>query len=106
MSKKILVISTSPRKGGNSDALADEFVRGAQETGNQVEKVTLYDKTIGFCKGCLSCRVRRCVIRDDAGTIAQKGGGRCDRLCHSYLLLWDVRSDEDHAGPVQSTVFR
>lgn len=34
MSKKILVISTSPRKGGNSDALADEFVRGAQETGN------------------------------------------------------------------------
>lgn len=73
MSKKILVISTSPRKGGNSDALADEFVRGAQETGNQVEKVTLYDKTIGFCKGCLSCQSSgRCVIRDDADTIAQK----------------------------------
>lgn len=75
MSKKILVISTSPRKGGNSDALADEFVRGAQETGNQVEKVTLYDKTIGFCKGCLSCQSSgRCVIRDDADTIAQKMG--------------------------------
>ena len=52
MSKKVLVISTSPRKGGNSDVLADEFVRGAQEGGNSVEKVTLYDKTIGFCKGC------------------------------------------------------
>ena len=73
MSKKVLVISTSPRKGGNSDVLADEFVRGAQEGGNSVEKVTLYDKTIGFCKGCLACQsTRRCVIHDDADTITQK----------------------------------
>mgnify|MGYP005770809571 CR=1 FL=1 len=72
MSKKILVLSTSPRKGGNSEALADEFVRGAQEAGHSVEKITLYNKTIGFCKGCLSCQnTRRCVIRDDAGAIAQ-----------------------------------
>lgn len=73
MSKHVLVISTSPRKGGNSDTLADEFVRGAQEASNQVEKVTLYDKTIGFCKGCLACQnTQRCVIRDDADSIAQK----------------------------------
>ena len=56
MSKKVLVISTSPRKGGNSDALADQFIRGAQEAGNQVEKVSLYEKTIGFCRGCLTCQ--------------------------------------------------
>ena len=73
MSKNILVISTSPRKGGNSDCLADEFVRGAREAGNQVEKVTLYDKTIGFCKGCLSCQnTQHCIIHDDAEVIAQK----------------------------------
>ena len=73
MSKHVLVISTSPRKGGNSDTLADQFVRGAQEVGNQAEKVTLYDKTIGFCKGCLACQTtQRCVIHDDAETIAQK----------------------------------
>ena len=72
MSKKVLVISTSPRKGGNSETLADEFIRGAQEAGNSVEKITLYDKSIGFCKGCLACQTtRRCVIRDDADTIAQ-----------------------------------
>lgn len=72
MSKKVLVLSTSPRKGGNSDLLADEFVRGAQEAGNSVEKITLYDKTIGFCKGCLACqRTLRCVIHDDADAIAQ-----------------------------------
>ena len=73
MNKKVLVISTSPRKGGNSDTLADEFVRGAQETGNSVKKIALCDLTIGFCKGCLACqKTQRCVIHDDADTIAQK----------------------------------
>lgn len=73
MSKKVLVISTSPRKGGNSDALADAFVRGAQKAGNDAEKVTLSDKTIGFCRGCLTCQsTQRCVIHDDADPIARK----------------------------------
>lgn len=73
MSKKVFVISTSPRKGGNSDTLADAFVRGAQEAGNDVEKVTLHDKTIGFCRGCLACQsTHRCVIHDDADMIARK----------------------------------
>lgn len=41
MPKHILVISTSPRKGGNSETLANEFIRGAEESGNQVEKICL-----------------------------------------------------------------
>lgn len=73
MNKNVLVISTSPRKGGNSDTLADAFAKGATEAGNQVEKISLYDKTIEFCKGCLVCnQTNRCVIHDDADTIAQK----------------------------------
>ena len=73
MSKKVLIISASPRKGGNSETLADEFARGAKEAGNIVEKISLYDKTIGFCKGCLACLKRgRCVIQDDAVEIASK----------------------------------
>lgn len=73
MNKNILIISTSPRKGGNSEKLADEFARGAKESGHQVEKVCLYDKTINFCKGCLACnKTHRCVIRDDADSIVQK----------------------------------
>lgn len=39
MSKKVLIISGSPRKGGNSDLLCDEFMRGAVEAGNEVEKI-------------------------------------------------------------------
>ena len=41
MAKKVLIISSSPRKGGNSDLLCDEFVKGALETGNEVEKIFL-----------------------------------------------------------------
>lgn len=71
--KKVLIISTSPRKGGNSDALAEEFARGAREAENQVEKIDLHNKTIGFCRGCLACqKTKRCVIHDDADIIAQK----------------------------------
>lgn len=73
MSKNILIISTSPRKGGNSEILADEFARGAREAGNQVEKIDLRGKTIGFCQGCLACqKTQSCVINDDAEVIRQK----------------------------------
>ncbi len=73
MSKNVLILSTSPRKGGNSDILADEFERGARDAGCRTEKISLRDKTIGFCKGCLACqKTQRCVIRDDADLIAQK----------------------------------
>ena len=41
MNKNVLVISASPRKGGNSDTLCDEFIRGAQESGNHAEKIFL-----------------------------------------------------------------
>lgn len=33
--KNILVISASPRKGGNSDVLCDEFIKGAQQAGHK-----------------------------------------------------------------------
>ena len=44
--KKVLVLSSSPRKGGNSDILCDEFILGAKESGNDVEKIFLKDKKI------------------------------------------------------------
>jgi DNA-binding transcriptional regulator of glucitol operon len=73
MSKNVLVISTSPRKNGNSEILADEFIKGATDSGNAVEKVVLYDKQIGFCIGCFVCqKTQKCVIKDDASEIVEK----------------------------------
>lgn len=71
--KKVIVISTSLRVSSNSDMLADKFIEGAQAAGNEVEKITLSGKSIGFCKGCLACqKLGKCVIDDDANAIMQK----------------------------------
>lgn len=73
MGKKVLILSSSPRKGGNSETLAAAFATGAQEAGNQVENVYLREKQYGFCKGCLVCqKLGHCVIKDDAVEIAAK----------------------------------
>lgn len=74
MSKKVLVISTSLRKG-KSDLLADEFMKGAKEAGHQVEKITLAEKNIQFCRGCLGCqntKTGHCFMQDDADLIVNK----------------------------------
>jgi len=71
--KNILVLSSSLRKGSNSEILAREFVKGAADAGNKVEFVSLRGKKIAFCTGCLACQKKgRCVIKDDANEIAEK----------------------------------
>ena len=71
--KKVLVISTSLRSGGNSEMLAEQFIKGAEAAGNEVEKISLADKKIAFCRGCLACqKLGHCVIDDDAVLIAEK----------------------------------
>ena len=73
MSKKVLIISASPRKNSNSEALALAFADGAKEAGHEVEFVSLRGKTVNFCRGCFVCQEKlRCVIRDDADEICRK----------------------------------
>lgn len=73
MGKKVLIISGSPRKGGNSDLLCDQFLPGAKEAGNQTEKIFLRDKKIGYCTGCGSCYIsHKCVQKDDMAEILEK----------------------------------
>ena len=71
--KKVIVISTSLRRGSNSDMLADKFAFGAKSAGNEVEKISLSGKTIQFCKGCFGCQqLGKCVIKDDVNDIMAK----------------------------------
>lgn len=73
MPKKVLIISTSIRNNSNSEILAKEAERGAKDAGHDVEFVTLKDKEIKFCKGCLACqKLGHCVINDDANAITEK----------------------------------
>ena len=52
MGKNILVLTGSPRKGGNSDLMADAFIKGATAAGN---KVTKYEAALKDLKGCIYC---------------------------------------------------
>ena len=73
MSKHILILSGSPRKGGNSDLLCDEFAKGAQEAGHQVEKIRVQEQKIGPCLACYGCRgTGVCVQKDDMAAILEK----------------------------------
>ena len=70
MNKKVLILSSSPRRGGNSETLAAAFAKGAQAAGHQVETVYLREKQIGYCKGCFAChKLGHCVLKDDAAAI-------------------------------------
>lgn len=74
MSKKVLVLSASPRKNGNSEILCEQFINGAREAGNNIEKIFLGDKKINYCIACDGCKRNNgvCVHKDDMASILQK----------------------------------
>lgn len=73
MSKKVLILSASPRKDGNSDLLCDQFAKGAEEAGHQVEKLRVQEKKIALCLACYGCRnTGVCVQKDDMVEILEK----------------------------------
>ena len=70
---KVLAISASPRKGGNSDVLCDQFLKGASEVGHKCEKISLSDKNIAPCNACYGCaKSGKCVRKDDMDEIQKK----------------------------------
>ena len=69
--KNILIISSSPRKNGNSQMLCEQFKKGAEEKGHMVTLVRLTEKIIGFCRACDGCMRNggTCVLNDDMAEI-------------------------------------
>lgn len=65
--KRILVWCGSPRKKGNSEMLADAFIKGAKDAGHHVDKISLANMTIHGCTACNGCwnAKSNCVIHDD-----------------------------------------
>ena len=69
--KNILIISSSPRKNGNSQMLCEQFKKGAEEKGHTVTLIRLMEKKIGFCRACDGCMRNdgTCVLNDDMDEI-------------------------------------
>ena len=98
--KKVLVLSSSLRKGSNSETLAQEFAKGAAEAGNKVEFESLRGKKIGLQwlprlpeKGQVRHQGRRTRHHQEDGI------GRCHRVRNADLLLRDERPAQDDARP-------
>ena len=74
MGKKVLILSGSPRRGGNSDILCDQFLSGAADAGSEVEKIFIRDKNINYCLACGTCYAKKlaCVHNDDMPGIMEK----------------------------------
>jgi len=72
--KNVLILSGSPRKGGNSDMLCDQFLAGAREVGHQVEKIRLAEQDINYCTGCGACFEKKmlCSQQDDMAGVLEK----------------------------------
>ena len=74
-STKVLVLLGSPRKKGNSAALAARIAKGAESAGAQVETVYLHGMKIKPCQSCYTCQKpesKGCAIDDDMQEIFQK----------------------------------
>ena len=86
--KKVVVISTSLRPGSNSHALAEQFAKGAEAAGHEVELVTLRGKEIRFCAGCLACQqTGACIFEDDVQAIMERVL-RADVVCWATPIYY------------------
>jgi multimeric flavodoxin WrbA len=69
----VLGIVGSPRRGGNTETLVDEVLRGAEEAGGHTEKAILSEMNVQPCRACDACsRVGHCVIEDDMAPLLEK----------------------------------
>ena len=82
---KVLVLNGSPKKNSNTMMLTHAFLRGLNaEEKHEIQVVSVIEKDIGFCRGCLSCWFRQdghCVIQDDMNDIL-------DDIIASDVILW------------------
>jgi multimeric flavodoxin WrbA len=89
MEKNILVLTGSPRKNGNSDLLAEAFIKGAGSRSHQIHKFEAGLKKITPCVGCEQCwsSGKPCVVRDDFDELSSLFE-RADVIVFSSPLYW------------------
>src|SRR3989338_6879148 len=71
--KKVLGISGSPRRGGNTEILLDEALEGSRSRGAKIEKIVLNDLRFKPCQECGGCdKTGKCIIEDDLEMVYEK----------------------------------
>jgi multimeric flavodoxin WrbA len=111
MAKKVLVISSSLRGNSNSEILAKQAAKGAEDAGHEVRFISLKDKTLNFCKGCLACqKTMKCVMKDDAAAICEEAGNSDVLIFASpvyyYELCGQLKTLLDRCNPLYPSDYR
>lgn len=88
---KIVGICGSPRKGGNTEIMVREALRGAKEGGAETELIRVGELKIEFCDGCLRCEENGCSIEDDMVWVNQKLVA-ADGFIFGTPARWDLLS--------------
>lgn len=71
--KNVLIISSTPRKDGNSELICKQFYKGASDAGHKAEIVRLNDMKLGYCQGCYACtKLGHCFQNDGMNEISEK----------------------------------
>ena len=92
--RKILVLFSSPRKKGNSAALTNQIIKGAESEGAKVEAVFLNSMNISPCQACYACRKKDskgCAIDDDMQSLYPKLV-ECDTWVIASPVYWFTMS--------------
>lgn len=90
MSKHILILTGSPRQGGNSDLMADAFIRGAESAGHQITKIQTAQLKINGCTACECCYSsdgKACAQDDDFNQVA-RAMEQADAIVFSTPIYW------------------
>jgi FMN-dependent NADH-azoreductase len=73
MSVKVIGISGSPHRHGNTETLLDSFLDGARNAGGSVEKVVLKELSYTACRGCNAChKTGECIVEDEAPELFER----------------------------------
>ncbi len=91
--KNILVVMGGGRPKGNTAQLVGAFVKGAEEAGHLVEKVSLLKTEVKGCLGCNACRYGKpCVQKDGFNELVPKIKGADLVVFASPLYFWTISS--------------
>lgn len=91
--KNIVIVMGGGRPKGNTARLVDAFVKGAEEAGHSVEKVSLLKTEVKGCLGCNACRYGKpCVQKDGFNELVPKIKGADLVVFASPLYFWTISS--------------
>ena len=85
----VLGVAGSPRRGGNTETILDEVLKGAASAEAKTEKIVLAETNVNPCKACNECtKTRICVQKDDMASIVEKMKGADVWVLASPVYWW------------------